>query len=100
MNYVKAASSAFAATSAALLIWAVALTPREPGVGWTPVRVPALLTQPLFWVLTILIFGALFVASRLSRRIPRILLFWAPTAALSTLGLGVLAFAVYVWIHS
>jgi len=100
MNYVKAASSAFAATSAALLIWAVALTPRAPGVGWNPVRVPTLLTQPLFWALAILMFGALFVASRLSRRIPRILLFWAPTVALSTLGLSVLALGVYAWIHS
>ena len=57
------------------------------------------LLSPQFWMLAILLFGLFFAASRLSSKVLRVVLFWIPTVAFSTLGFAFVALFAYLWIH-
>jgi len=55
--------------------------------------------SPLFWILAVSFFALFFAASRLSSKPLRILLFWTPVTAISTLGLGIFSLFTFAWIH-
>ena len=57
------------------------------------------LFSPLFWILAVSFFALFFAASRLSSKPLRILLFWTPVTAISTLGLGIFSLFTFAWIH-
>jgi hypothetical protein len=57
------------------------------------------LISPQFWLLAILFFGLFFAASRLTSKTLRVVLFWAPTLILSTLGFAFVALLAVVWMH-
>ena len=57
------------------------------------------LLSPQFWILAILFFCLFFAASRLTSKVLRVVLFWAPTLVLSTLGFVFIAFFAYLWMH-
>jgi hypothetical protein len=54
------------------------------------------LFSPLFWVIAIVSFFLFFYASRLGSKVLRIFLFWTPILLLSTFGMLIAAFFVYV----
>jgi hypothetical protein len=61
----------------------------------------ALLESPLspqFWILAVLFFCLFFAAGRLSSKLLRVALFWAPTLLVSTVGFAFIALFTYVWI--
>jgi hypothetical protein len=55
--------------------------------------------SPLFWALAVSLFALFFAAGRLSSRPLRILLFWTPVTAISTLGIGIATLFTYMWLH-
>ena len=55
--------------------------------------------SPWFWILAVLFFALFFAASRLNSRPLRILLFWTPVTAISTLGLTIFSIFVFLWLH-
>jgi hypothetical protein len=55
--------------------------------------------SPLHWVLVASFFALFFAASRLSSKALRITLFWIPTLACTTLGLGLIALFTSLWLH-
>lgn len=57
------------------------------------------LSSPLLWILAITFFALFFVASRLSSKPQRILLFWTPVTAILVLGLGLFSLFTYAWAH-
>jgi hypothetical protein len=44
--------------------------------------------SPLFWIFALSFFALFFTASRLDSKMLRVILFWTPTVAISTLGVG------------
>lgn len=57
------------------------------------------LLSPQFWILAVLFFCLFFAASRLTSKVLRVVLFWAPTLVLSTLGFVFIAFFAYLWMY-
>jgi hypothetical protein len=55
--------------------------------------------SPLFWILAAVLFGLFFAACRLSSKLLRVIFFWIPTVAVSTLGLALLSLFAYAWLH-
>jgi hypothetical protein len=53
--------------------------------------------SPLFWILAVSCFALFFSAGRLSSRGLRILLFWAPSLVICTMGFGLIA--LLTWAH-
>jgi hypothetical protein len=43
------------------------------------------------WLIVVVFFALFFLASRLGSKVLRVLLFWTPTLAISTLGFGIFA---------
>jgi hypothetical protein len=62
--------------------------------------IPQTFLWPWFWVIALCVFALFFAASRLRSRKLRVILFWAPTLAVSTLGLGIFSLAGYLWLLS
>jgi hypothetical protein len=73
----------------------LALHYRERATGLAVFRV----FSPIYPILVISFFALFFAASRLHSRSLRLLLFWTPVAAISTLGGGLLALFAYAWFH-
>jgi hypothetical protein len=57
------------------------------------------LLSPQFWILVVLFFCLFFAATRLTSKVLRVVLFWAPTLVLSTLGFAFIAFLAYFWMR-
>lgn len=55
--------------------------------------------SPLFWILAVLFFMVFFRASRLGNKPLRILFFWVPTVALSTVSISIVALLTYAVLH-
>jgi hypothetical protein len=55
--------------------------------------------SPLFWILAVLFFMVFFRASRLGNKLLRILFFWVPTVALSTVSISIVALLTYAVLH-
>ena len=55
--------------------------------------------SPLFWLLAILLFTVFFAPARLSSNVFRVLLFWLPATAISSLGLGLLGWFVVLMLQ-
>jgi hypothetical protein len=55
--------------------------------------------SPFFWILALSFFALFFAASRLNSKPLRILLFWTPVIAISTLGLGIFSVFTFAWVH-
>ncbi len=92
MAYVRGALSGVAAIFVALL---------GPGLlaALRDVSILESLLSPLFWIVAVSFFTLFFAASRLSSKPLRILLFWTPALAISTLGFGLFVLFTYAWIH-
>src|SRR2546429_257856 len=99
MIYLRVALSGLAALFCALLGPGLLRTFREQkatgfGVVWGGLLESLL--SPQVWILTILFFCLFFTASRLSSKALRVVLFWTPTIAFSTLGFGYFSFFAYL----
>ena len=56
--------------------------------------------SPLCAILAVVFFAVFFAASRLHSKPLRLLLFWTPVTVISTLGLGLSALVVDLWLHA
>lgn len=105
MAYVRGALSAVAAILIALLgpglLNAVRNIGQQKATGLGVIWGGFLesLLSPQFWILAVSFFGLFFAASRLNSKVLRVILFWTPTLVCSTLGLGLIAFFMYFWMH-
>jgi len=105
MNYAKAVLSGLAAITIAELVpgpWSIVrpfLGSKATGMAVLRAELLESLFSPLFWILAILLFVALFAASRLGSRSLRIVLFWIPTVTAAVLCCGFAALTTYVFIH-
>ena len=72
---------------------------KATGFGFVTAGLVEALLLPRFWILIILLSCLFFSASRLSSKVLRVVLFWTPTLAFSTLGLAFVAFFAYLRIH-
>jgi len=52
--------------------------------------------SPLFWMLAIALFAIFFTASRLDNRALRIVFFWIPTVAVSSVGFTIASLVAYL----
>jgi hypothetical protein len=57
------------------------------------------LLSPQFWILAVLFFCLFFLASRLTSKVLRVVLFWAPALILSALGFAFVVLFEFVWLH-
>lgn len=98
MSYAKDVLSGLAALFLAeyAFVWPFLRGTKATGSG----ALVALLVQSLlslkFWVIAILLFAVFFVASRGNAAL-RVLLFWIPTVAVSTVGVAVVALYAYLF---
>ena len=105
MTYLRAALSGVAAISVVLLVpglldgFISIGREKATGNGFVTAGLVEALLSPGFWVLAILFFCLFFSASRLSSKVLRVVLFWTPTLAFSTLGFAFVAFFAYLRIH-
>jgi hypothetical protein len=53
--------------------------------------------SPWIWLIVVVLFALFLMASQLSSKVLRVLLFWTPTIAISTLGIGIFALMTCVW---
>ena len=103
--YVRGALSGVAAIFVALLgpglLAALRDVSNEKATGLAAIAGGLLesLLSPLFWIVAVSFFALFFAASRLSSKPLRILLFWTPALAISTLGFGLFVLFTYAWIH-
>jgi hypothetical protein len=72
-------------------------TGEQGAVGFDPYSLRAGIVSPWCWLIAVVLFALFFMASRLSSRVLRVLLFWTPTLAISTLGFGICALLTYGW---
>jgi hypothetical protein len=104
VTYLKGALSAVAAMLVALLVAGGFLKgiseQKATGLGAVAGGLGAALLSPLFWVLAISSYTLLFAAGRLTSKALRVLLFWAPTLVICTLGVGLFALYAYALVHS
>jgi hypothetical protein len=105
MAYLRVALSGVAAIFVAELapFFAFVLSVRglsgggeQGAVGFDPYSLSPGIVSPWSWLIAISLFALFFAASRLSSKVLRVLLFWTPTIAVSTVGLGVFALLAYV----
>jgi hypothetical protein len=102
---VKIVLSGLAATFVALLgpgfVTALRYVSPQKATGLAAVAGGLLeaIFSPLFWVLAIFSFALFFTASRLRSKVLQVILFWAPTVIISTLGFGLFALLAYAWLH-
>lgn len=54
---------------------------------------------PWCWVLALSFFALFYFFARLNSKPLRILLFWIPVTAISTVGIGILSLFTYLWIR-
>jgi hypothetical protein len=105
MAYLRVGLSGVAAIFVAELapFFAIVLSVRglssmsgQGAVGCDPYSFRAGIFSPWCWLIAVVSF-ALFMASRLGSKEFRVLLFWTPTLATSTLGFSICALLTYAW---
>jgi hypothetical protein len=103
--YVRAALSGLAAVHIALLgpgvvaaFWSMHQQ-KTTGLGAIAGGLVESIFSPLFWILAVSFFVLFFTASRLNSKVLRVILFWTPTVAISTLGVGLFSLFAYAWLH-
>src|SRR5580692_709925 len=108
MAYLRVALSGVAAIFVAELapFFAILLSVRglssmsgQGAVGFDPYSLWAGIFSPWCWLIAVVFFALFFTASRLGNKVLRVLLFWTPTLAISTLGFGICALLTYAWMH-
>jgi hypothetical protein len=73
---------------------------KATGLGAVSGGLLATIFSPVFWILAVSCLALFLAACRLTSRALRILLFWAPTLVICTLGFGFIALLTYAWVHS
>ena len=101
MVYVKAILSTMAAVIATelLTIWWVFRpwsSQRAVGIAAIFAVLKASLVHVLPWALAIFLFATFFATSRLDSRTLRVVLFWIPTVAVSSLGIMLVSSVAYL----
>jgi hypothetical protein len=106
MAYMKGLLAGLAAVFGVLfaptLIRFLFLTGGEKATGFAIVLngfVEALMS-PLFWIEVFSVFALFFVAGRLGNKALRVLLFWVPTIAITTLGCAIIWLLTFVFLRS
>jgi hypothetical protein len=106
MAYLRVALSGVAALFVAELapFFAVVLSVRglssmsgQGAVGFDPYSFRVGIFSPWCWLIAVVSFALFFMASRLGSKSLRVLLFWTPTLAISTLGFSICALLTYAW---
>jgi hypothetical protein len=97
--YLRVALSVVAAILFALLVpWLFALGgPKTIGLGAIAAVLLGSIVSPWIWLIVVVMFTLFFMASRLSSKVLRVLLFWTPTIAISTLGVGIFGLVTCAW---
>jgi len=102
MNYVKAILSGVAAIFIAQLVCSWIITSGSNSKATGPAAVAAMsvenLFSPMFWIVAGLSLWLFFAASRATTPW-RVLFFWVPTLAASTLGFAFVGMLTYLWLH-
>jgi hypothetical protein len=101
MTIVRIGLSMVAAIFSALLIVASRFlgNSKATGIAGIPWLFFDSLMTPLFWILAVSLCALFLLASRVQSKPLRVLLFWTPVTAISTLEVGVFALIAYAWIH-
>ena len=104
MAYLRAAVSGVTAIFVALLVPLFLLMApigftKTIGFGAITATLVGSIASPWCWLIAAVSFALFFVASRLSSKVLRILLFWTPTLAILTVGLGIFALLTFSWMH-
>jgi hypothetical protein len=108
---VRVALSGLAAIFAALLVPYFliaasvnahhAASGEQGAVGFDVVSLlPQIVLSPWRWIIALSFFVLFLAASRLSSRALRVLLFWIPTLAVSTVGFCLFSLIAYLWLLS
>jgi hypothetical protein len=99
MAYGKAVLAAVAAIFFVPLMsgFVFLIRTHEKATGWAGLTAEIL--SPLFWIEASCIFGLFFVASRLGSKALRVVLFWIPTIAITSLGCAVIGLLTFVVLH-
>lgn len=106
MNSLRTTLTVLGAVFAAALIptlWAMIQqlgSQRQTGVGAVAGGVSGLLLSPVFWVLAPLFFFFFLRMSKVRNEADRILFFWIPTVAATSIGLLFVAGLTYLFLHS
>jgi hypothetical protein len=101
LTYIRKVLSVIAVIIAALLVPGLIVSVREissqrqTGLG----VVVGGLFSPIFWLLAVGFFALFFLASRISNRTARILLFWTPALAITIFGFCLFFLFAYAWFH-
>ncbi len=103
MTYLRVVLSGVAAMLIALLLPLFLLmapmgVARTVGFGAITATFMGSIVSPWCWLIAVVSFALFFMASRLGSKALRVLLFWTPTLAISTLGFGICALLTYGWI--
>jgi NhaP-type Na+/H+ and K+/H+ antiporter len=72
-------------------------TGEQGAVGFDPYSLRAGIVSPWCWLIAVVSFALFFLASRLSSKVLRVLLFWTPALAISTLGFSICALLTCAW---
>jgi hypothetical protein len=102
MAYLRVALSGVAAMLVALLVplWPLIFQiggAKTVGFGAITATILGSIVSPWCWLIAFVCFALFFAASRLGSKALRVLLFWTPTLAISTLGFGICALLTSVW---
>ena len=105
MNFLRTTLTILAAVFAAALIptlWAMIQqlgSQRQTGIGAVAGGVSELLLSPVFWVLALLFFFFFLRMSKVANETVRILFFWIPTVAATSIGVLFVAGLTYLFLH-
>jgi hypothetical protein len=94
MIYVKSILSAIAALFSSMLTVAFmgpfkgVSEQRAVGVAALAGGLVETCSSPVFWVVTMLLFAAIFAASQIKNQILQVIVFWIPTLFVSTMAFG------------
>jgi hypothetical protein len=99
MAYLRVVLSGVAALFVALLVPLFLLIGSTKTTGFGAITATFLgsIVSPWCWLIAVVSFALFFMASRLGSKVLRILLFWTPTLAISTLGFGICALLTSAW---
>jgi hypothetical protein len=72
---------------------------QQRATGLAAIAGGPLVFSPLVWILAISFFALFFRASKLRSKVLRVILFWTPTVAVSSLRLGLFSLFAYAWMQ-
>jgi hypothetical protein len=102
MAYLRVALTGVAAIFVALLVPLCPLIfliggAKTVGFGAITATLLGSIASSWCWLIAVVSFALFFMASRLGSKALRVLLFWTPTLAISTLGFGICALLTSAW---